>query len=160
MELNQYLDRLRASLEATAAAGSPEVLEAAGRLSQAMEPALRLTLMELASDLAAGVTAQLDGDVVDVRLRGGAPEIVVTPRPQDAPVDVARTVVIDDDGAQARLSLRLPEALKTRVDAAAGAAGVSANTWITRAVSAALTPTTPFESSARPGSRRVVGWAR
>jgi predicted DNA binding CopG/RHH family protein len=39
------------------------------------------------------------------------------------------------DDQLARISLRLPEQLKTRIEQAAAREGVSANTWIVRALS-------------------------
>ncbi|WP_456299652.1 hypothetical protein, partial [Occultella aeris] len=87
MDLNPYLSSLQQALANATRASSPEVQEAAERLSQTLEPALRLSLMELASDVAADVTLRLDGDVVEVRLRGGAPEIVVEQRPRGAETD-------------------------------------------------------------------------
>src|SRR5690606_39779841 len=80
--------------------------------------------MEMASDMAAEVTSRLDGDVVDVRLRGGNPESVVdrhsradeeptTPFPPEPPAPpVPPQPPVDDDGGMSRISLRLPDYLK------------------------------------------------
>ena len=43
-----------------------------------------------------------------------------------------------DDGGVARINLRLPEHLKARVDEAATRDGLSVNSWLVRATSAAL----------------------
>ena len=43
-----------------------------------------------------------------------------------------------DEGATARINLRLPEHLKTRVDEAAASEGLSINTWLVRSLSVAL----------------------
>jgi len=43
-----------------------------------------------------------------------------------------------DEGGTARFSLRLPEQLKPRVEAAAAQAGLSVNAWLVRVVAAAV----------------------
>ena len=60
-----------------------------------------------------------------------------------------------DDGQTARISLRLPEALKTAVESAAAREGVSVNTWIVRALSRSATSGTSVQSG-----NRLQGWAR
>ena len=44
----------------------------------------------------------------------------------------------EDDGGTWRVTLRLPEHLRARVDAAARGDGLSVNGWLVRAVTAAL----------------------
>ncbi|MEV0347388.1 hypothetical protein AB0H88_16625 [Nonomuraea sp. NPDC050680] len=69
-----------------------------------------------------------------------------------------------EDGGTSRISLRVPEQLKPRIEEAAGREGLSVNAWLVRAVSAALEP----ESGARrsgwreepKGGRRYTGWVR
>jgi hypothetical protein len=54
----------------------------------------------------------------------------------------------------ARISLRLPEQLKTRAEEAAAREGSSVNAWLVRAVTAALqSPSRPG-----PGERRRGRW--
>ena len=60
-----------------------------------------------------------------------------------------------EDGHTARISLRLPEALKTAVEAAAAREGVSVNTWIVRALTRSTTSGTTVQSG-----NRLQGWAR
>src|SRR3954470_11308284 len=114
-----------------------------------MEPAVRLAVLDALSAMAAEVTAALDGDVLQIRVRGRDPEVVVTPAvPEPTP---AGPVVSDeaDDGATARISLRLPDALKTRPEGAAAAPGTSLNSWLGRAVASAVDPPAPGRSPGR-----------
>ncbi|MDH4346249.1 MAG: type II toxin-antitoxin system HicB family antitoxin, partial [Thermoleophilia bacterium] len=60
------------------------------------------------------------------------------------------------DDLSARITLRLPETLKTSLEAAAAKEGVSANAWIVRALSRALDTRS---SSGRIGNR-LQGFAR
>ncbi len=59
MDLAPYVDRLRNDLADAAAAGGPQATEAAQRLALALDPAVRMTLMEALSDAAAEITAEL-----------------------------------------------------------------------------------------------------
>src|SRR3954465_4635392 len=128
MDLTAYVDALRNSLRTAAAAGGgqgeenppplPDNTEPARLLADTMEPAVRLAVLDALSAMAAEVTAALDGDVVEIRVRGRDPEVVVTtPVPEPSPVAPAPEET--DDAAMARISLRLPDALKSRAEVAA-----------------------------------------
>ena len=169
MELVPYVESLRSSLAAAGGAAADDVRAAAERLSYAVEPSLRLTLMEALADAAAEVTAQLDGVAVEVRLRGGRPEMVASeavqppetstlpapPAPPEPPTPP------DSDAGTSRVSLRLPEPLKVRIEEAAAAEGLSVNAWLIRAVTLTLEPTVTSHSITRVNTgRRISGWVR
>lgn len=63
-----------------------------------------------------------------------------------------------------RISLRLPDSLKTQVDEAAAAEGVSVNTWLIRAAQAALSPQSGIDITTPGGrvriGRTMTGWVR
>ena len=59
------------------------------------------------------------------------------------------------DDLSARITLRLPDGLKTGLEAAAAREGISANAYIVRALSRALEP-----RAARRSSNRLQGYAR
>ncbi|MFD0683439.1 toxin-antitoxin system HicB family antitoxin [Actinomadura fibrosa] len=69
-----------------------------------------------------------------------------------------------DEGGTARMTLRLPEHLKTRVEEAAGRQGVSVNAWLVRAISAAFEPGAAPRPAAPPqqarSGRGYTGWVR
>lgn len=158
MDLSEYVEALRHSLTTAAAAGGDQARETARLLADTMEPAVRLTVTDALAAMAAEVTEALDGALVDIRLRGRDPEVVVVPAEhaaQDEPGDDSYA----DDGSTARISLRLPDSLKTRAEAAANASGTSLNTWLVRAVTAALRDQTSPPPSGR-GPRRYTGFAR
>ncbi|RXR26072.1 ribbon-helix-helix protein, CopG family [Oerskovia turbata] len=170
MELTRYVDELQHQLATAAAAGGDEARELAGRLSAPLDTAVRLVLLEALSTAAAEITAELAPGAVDVRLRGRDPEFVVTPSPTSAfeedatpPVEPARPAALDpDDVSTSRTTLRLPDQLKALVEEAAAREGVSVNTWLVRAVAAALAPTAPSRPAPRATSTsgRVTGWVR
>ena len=160
MDLTEYVEALRSSLTTAAAAGGEHARETARLLADTMEPAVRLAVIDALSAMAAEVTAALDGDLVDIRVRGREPEVVVVPAAHEpaaesaAPADDAA-----DDGSVARISLRLPEALKTRAEAAAALEGISLNAWLVRAVAAGVRGPSTGGPHGR-GPRRYSGFAR
>jgi len=160
MDLSRHVDMLREALTTAVAAGGPQAQETARLLGDAVAPAARLVLIEALSEMAAEVTAALDGTTVDVRLRGGEPELVVTEPPhgpEPAREEPSSPPLDDDDSAVVRISLRLPDALKGRAEQAAMVAGTSLNSWLGRAVADALRTDRP---SSRRGSRSYSGFAR
>src|SRR6188474_1112067 len=116
MDLTPYLDSLRRDLMAAADASGPETRQAAERLAFALDPAARLALMEAISQAAAEITAELPSGGVDVRLAGRDLDFVVqggppaAPEPPGPPAPPAAED--DEDGAVARITLRMPESVK------------------------------------------------
>ncbi len=180
MDITPYVNGLRRDLTTAAAAGSPEVQDAAERLSLALEPSLRMVLLEALSHAAAEISQDLGGGAVDVRLKGRDPQFVVTPPPPELPeaehAPAEPAVDADEpaeDDAVARITLRLPESLKQRAEAAAADRDQSLNTWLVGAVRRALKDKSiniDLDLSGIPfggrGKRRggpghsVSGWAR
>ena len=166
MDLRPYVERLHTDLTNVAAAGGPDVVAAAERLLLALDPAVRMALMEACADAAAEITGELEGRAVEVRLRGSEPQFVVVPTsPAEAPAGPELAEPVDDGGEpSARLTVRLSERLKASAERAANAAGLSLNSWIVDAVRAAATA--PAERPLPPPGgpvrtrRRVQGWAR
>jgi predicted HicB family RNase H-like nuclease len=164
MDLSPYLEALRRDLAAAAAPGGPDVTRAADLLSGSLEASTRLVLLEALSDATAEITAQLDSVSVEVRLRGREADLVVNETPQMAPA-AAPSPPPSEGGDLARVTLRLPEPLKEQVERAATAEGVSVNTWLVRAISAALYegPPAPPRPPMPPRSvrgRRITGFAQ
>ena len=143
MELTPFVDRLRRDLSDAAAAGGPEAQAAAERLALALDPATRMMLLEALSQATAEITGSLDHDAVDVRMNGREPEFVVTHlEPQDAteppPPPAAPAPPEPEDDNLSRITLRLPESVKTRAEEAANRSGHSLNAWLVDAVRDAL----------------------
>jgi HicB family len=162
VDLSRYVEALRADVTAAAAVGGQEVARAAELVADALDPALRLVLLDVLTDVANDLTAALDGPAVEVRLRGREPELIVT-GPMAEPAAPPPAPAADDEGT-ARLTLRLPETLKSRAEQAAAAEGLSVNNWLVRAVHRALEPTTGFPGGAffvsGAGPRRLTGFGR
>jgi hypothetical protein len=175
MDLNPYVEQLQQQLLVAAQGGGDEAERLAERLVPALQSASHLVLLEALSTAAAEITNELAPGSVEVRLRGREPELVVTRPPFDQhepheqpatpPVapDPLPPVADGDDGGTARITLRLPEQLKGRIEAAAARDGLSVNSWLVRALGAAIDPQAgpaPTEQRTTWGGQRITGWAR
>ena len=152
MEMARHVQAIQSDLAAAASLGDEASAEAGRRLSQALESSLHLRLLDLFTEVAVGLTAQLPSGHVEVRLAGRDPELVFV----DEEPAVAQVSASAEDGLTARITLRLPEGLKVSVEMAAQREGVSTNSWLVRAIGRALEP-----RPARPGGRnRLQGFAQ
>ncbi|MFE1248732.1 hypothetical protein [Streptomyces sp. NPDC058735] len=172
MDLAPYVDSLRRELAVAAEAGGDDARELAERLTAPLESATRLTLLNVLSAAMDEITRELAPGSVDVRLRGLDPDFVVTPAPTDAGAPAEPPAPAEpfippapadgDEGGTARINLRLPTHLKTRVEEAASREGLSVNAWLVRAVSATVdggTRPRPPEK-ARSVGHSFTGWVR
>ena len=159
MDLTPYLESLRSDLQAAAAPGGPDTVRAAELLGHALEASARLALLQALSDAAAEITTRLHGPVVDVRLRGRQADLVVT-EPSAVPADTPPPAPPVDGGDLARLTLRMPEALKAHAEHAAAAEGVSVNAWLVRAIAAAVPGVAPAPPPPGRRGKRITGFAQ
>jgi hypothetical protein len=161
MDMTEYVATLRREMAAITRIAGEDVARTAEMLTDAMESAVRLTLLEVVSGAAAEITTRLDDIAIDVRLSGTDADFVVTvadAEPAAAAAEAFAEAAADD---VTRVTLRMSEQLKARVEAAASTTGVSVNAWLVRAISEALDPQSGRSSSRRPGiGQRVTGYAR
>ncbi len=162
MDLTPYLEALRADLTAAAAPGGADTARAADLLGHSLEASARLALLEALSDAAAEITTHLDDTVVEVRLRGREADLVVNHTRFEPEAAAPAAVPPVADGDLSRLTLRMPESLKTHVEQTAAAEGVSVNAWLVRAVTAAVGQPAAAPSAPPPGrgGKRITGFAQ
>ena len=162
MELSDFVGKLRRELASITRFAGEDVARAAELLTEALDSSVRLILLDVLSAAAADITARLDDTVVEVRLADGEPAFVVTTAPPEGEYDEPAAAAAEGDPGTARLTLRLPESLKARVEAAAARDGVSVNTWLTRAAGRSLeTPGRGRPATGRWGpGQRITGFAR
>ena len=168
MDITPHIDSLRQDLTAAAEAAAPEAREAIQRLLFALGPAVRLAIMDAGSQAAAEITAKMPAGTVNVLLEGRDLAFVVqtaAPAPEAAaaapPVDST-----EEDGGLARISLRIPEAVKARAEEMAARSGQSLNNWLVNVVRARTeaggAPGDPSPSGdpfgGKRGGRRMTGW--
>jgi hypothetical protein len=172
MELSDYVARLRAELTSITRFAGEDVAKAAELLAETLESSVRLTLLDVLSAAAADITARLGDTAVEVRLSDGEPTFVVLTAPEqdDEPLlagvtrmadelaEAGRRLAGDQEPGTARLTLRLPDTLKARVEAAAARDGMSVNTWLVRVAGRALE--NPGRSGRRGPGQRITGYAK
>ena len=134
--------------------------------------AARLMVLEALSDAASEITREIAPGSVDIRLRGRDPEFVVTrpespdfaettsPESPSGPGEAASSEPLDDT-VTARTTLRLPDRLKAHVERAAAEDRLSVNSWLVRAIAAALEPKNrrAAQRETRTGDS-FTGWVR
>src|SRR4029079_8312353 len=137
------------------------------RCAAPLDSAICLSRRECRAAAAEEITLEIAPGSVELRLRGREPEFVVTfpdipeaPDGGDADATAWRSPS-GDDGTLARINLRLPENLKSRVEEAAEREGLSVNAWLVRAAGAAVDRGAGTgRREARRGQQRYTGWAR
>ena len=149
MQIDGHVQALREDLARVAAVGDESTGRAAELLALALEPSIGRRLQEALAEAALELTAQLENGRVEVRISGGDPELVLVHDEATGPEPV-------DEAYTARITLRLPESLKVRVEAAASREGASVNTWLVQALQRAAEPRRPSGGS----RNRLTGYGR
>lgn len=167
MDLNPFVDSIHRQLADAAETGGEDARALAERLAAPLDAAIRLALQDALSAAADEITRELAPGSVELRIRGRNPEFVVSLPPAepaaDATAEPSYGFTDTDEGGTSRINLRLPDQLKVRVEQAALSEGLSANTWLVRAASAALDrgqPGSRREGRVSPGAGRFTGWVR
>jgi hypothetical protein len=163
MELSEFTSRLRRELASLTRFAGDDMARAAELLADALDSSVRLTLLDVLSTAAADITARLDDTVVEVRIADGEPTFVVMTAPAEHEyAEPPPTAAADQEAGTARLTLRLPDQLKAKIEAAAARDEVSVNTWLVRAArQAAESPGRGRQASGGRGpGQRITGYAR
>ncbi len=149
MNLATLLEAVQDDLRGMGELGDERTRALAQRLGEGLASGLRLKLLDLLGEVAVELSGKLPSGHVEVRLAGQEPELVY--------VDAAAAGEAGVGGAElsARITLRLPDSLKTTIERAADREGVSTNTWLVRAIARA--------ADSRPvhtGGRRITGYGQ
>ncbi|MET0692287.1 MAG: CopG family transcriptional regulator [Propionibacteriaceae bacterium] len=145
MDLSPYIESVRHGVTNAAALADDNTQQVASRLGTAIESSTRLALIQALSDAAGTISAELAPASVEVRMTGQDPDFVVSvPHPSSEPTlllpepETSPEEPELDEEPLARISLRLPNSVKVRVDELADKDGISTNSWLIRAVVDAL----------------------
>ena len=130
--------------------GDDATAEAAGRLTLTLQASVGLRLLDALSEAVLELNEKLPSGHVEVRLTGQDLSFVFV---SDEPGKLGRR---GDEAFTARITLRLPEALKTSIEEAAAREGVSLNTYVVRALSRSGSS----GSTAQSTRNRLTGYAQ
>ena len=151
MQMASFVEALQSDLEQIAAVGDDATSAAAQRLAAALKASAGLRLLDVLTEAALELSGQLPEGHVEVRLAGQDPSFVYV---EDAPKQAAPAA---EDALSVRITLRLPESLKTAVESAAARDGVSVNTWLVRTLARAVSG---WASRSGKSGNRLQGFAR
>ena len=152
MQIDGHIQALREDLARVASLGDEATAHVAEILSSAIESSLARRLQDILAEAALELNSQLDSGHVEVRVAGRDPELVYVREDGSAPEAI-------DEASSARITLRLPESLKERVETSAAREGISVNTWLVQALQRAVESRRGTGGSG--GSRnRLTGYGR
>jgi hypothetical protein len=149
MQIEGHVEALREDLARIAAVGDESTVRAAELLALALETSFARRLQEALAEAALELSGRLEEGSVEVRVAGPETELVFVPHTTSETADAG-------DALDARITLRLSEGLKARVDAAAAASGVSVNTWLVQS----LTRLLATRGTGATGRNRLTGYGR
>jgi hypothetical protein len=143
--MSLVVDSLRGDLQAVGELGDETVAELAERMASVLSRSVPGIVLDLLSHAAAELSSELPGGTVDVRVSGDNVDLTyVAEDPVTAPAGDT------DVELSARITLRLSDALKLRVEQAAATDGMSVNSFIVRTLDRG---TTQGARTSRGGTR-------
>jgi HicB family len=140
------VDSLRGDVRAIGELGDETVAEVADRIATLLSRSVPAVVLDLLSQGAAELSSELPGGRVEVRVSGDDVDLAYVAE------DSATTPGAGEPEGEltARISLRLNEGLKLRVEQAAATEGVSVNSFIMRTLDR---HTAPGARTSRGGTR-------
>ena len=148
MKMSLVVDGLRSDVAAVGELGDDAVAEAAERIAAVLARSAPSRIFDLLSAAAAEVSADLPEGRVELRVAGDDVDL--------AYVEDERVPDGEADGdLSARITLRLSEGLKARVEEGAAGEGVSVNAFIVRTLERG---TSSQRSRSRRGGNRLRGY--
>jgi predicted HicB family RNase H-like nuclease len=150
MQIDGLIQALREDLLRVAALGDENTSRAADLLSVAIESSLGRRIQDALAEAALELNEQLDSSHVELRVAGHDLQLVLVREDGTTPEQA-------DEAFSARITLRLPESLKQRIESAATREGASVNTWLVQALQRAVESRRPSSSGSR---NRLTGYGR
>jgi hypothetical protein len=149
MQIDGLIQALREDLVRVAALGDETTSRTANLLSVAIEASLGRRIQDALAEAVLELNEQLESAHVEVRVAGRDLQLVLVREDGTVPEPA-------DEAFSARITLRLPESLKQRVESAAAREGASVNTWLVQALQRAVESRRPSSGS----RNRLSGYGR
>jgi hypothetical protein len=124
MKMSLAIEGLRSDVVAVGELGDEAVAQAAERIAAVLARSASSRILDLLSEVAAELSAELPEGRVEIRLVGDDVEF--------AYVDERPPPTEGEGDLSSRITLRLSEPLKARVETSASREGLSVNGWILR----------------------------
>lgn len=133
MKMSLVVEGLRSDVISVGELGDDTVAEVAERIAELLGRSVPGRILDLLSDVAAEISAELPEGRLEIRVAGDDVDLAYVEDEIPAGDDAGGDGSAGGDPS-ARITLRLSEALKNRVEEAAARDGVSVNTYIVRAL--------------------------
>ncbi len=152
--MSSVVDSLRGDVQAVGELGDETVAEVAERIASLLARSVPGVVLDLLSQAVAELSSQLPDGKVEIRVSGDDVDlsyvaVAEEPEPVVAPAGDA------DGDLSARITLRLSEGLKLRVEQKAAAESLSVNSFIVRTLDRGTTQ----GARTSPGGTRLRGYA-
>jgi len=155
MQMSQFIEALQADLRELAEIGGDELVQATQRLGGAIKQSATLRVIDALTQVALDLSSQLPNGHIEIRLSGQDPQLVYVEEDPSEPVASA------DDALAARITLRLPESLKSSIETAAESENVSVNAWLVRVLQRAVAGSGGGTTvRAHRSDKRITGFAQ
>lgn len=122
MKMSKFIELLSSDIKALGKLGGQELDSAVSRLIPTLAPVLRTRLLEALTEIAEELSEQLPGAHLEARVQGDEIELIY--------VEDGSVIRESPADLNARITLRLPEDLKSRIESAATKEGISLNSWL------------------------------
>ncbi len=155
MQTANFVEALQRDIRELAQIGGDDLVESARRLEGAVKQSATLRLIDLLTEAALELSEQLPSGHVDLRIAAQEPQLVYV---EEVAVEAEPPPPGDDE--QTRITLRLPESLKTALEVAAAAEGVSVNTWLVRALQRAISGGGGAGGRSPRSGKRITGFSQ
>lgn len=137
MKMSLVVDGLRSDVISVGELGDDTVAEVAERIAELLGRSIPSRILDLLSEVAAEVSAELPDGRVEIRVAGDDIDLAYVEDAPAGPAGAGAGAESDGDRERdrdmsARITLRLSESLKTRVEEGAARQGVSVNAFIVR----------------------------
>jgi HicB-like protein involved in pilus formation len=129
MKMSLVVEGLRSDVISVGELGDDTVAEVAERVADVMARSAPARILDLLSDVAAELSADLPEGHVEIRVAG---DDVALSFAQDEPSGAGAGNAGESADLSARITLRLSEGLKSRVEEGAAREGISVNAYIVR----------------------------
>jgi HicB family len=143
MKMSLAVEALLADVMAVGTLGDELVSDVVERIAAVLERSVAVRILGLLSEVAAELSSELPDGRVEIRVAGDDVELAYS--------DEAPSVPESDAELSARITLRLSDQLKARVEENASRAGISVNSWVLRTLERGTS--TSSQRNGRAGSR-------
>jgi hypothetical protein len=135
MKMSLVVDGLRSDVISVGELGDDTVAEVADRIAEVLGRSIPSRILDLLSEVAAEVSAELPDGRLEIRVAGDDVDLAYVddaPARADSPASAGDGDGERDRDMSARITLRLSESLKARVEEGAAREGISVNAFIVR----------------------------